>query len=63
MRTDLPFKLGETSIVIVKSLPVLACENCPEYLIEDEVLRQVDKILARVDRSTELEVTRFAASN
>ena len=30
--SDLPFKTTENSIVILKSLPVLQCENCPEYL-------------------------------
>ena len=60
-RTDLPFKVRETSIVILKNLPVLQCENCPEYLIEDAVLSRVDEILARVDSGAELEIIRFAA--
>ena len=60
-KTDLPFKIGETSIVILKSLPVLQCLNCPEYLIEDGVLRRVDDILARVDREAEVEIIRYAA--
>lgn len=30
-------------------------------LIEDEVLRRVDEILARVDGGTELEIIRYAA--
>ena len=60
-RTDLPFKVRETSIVILKSLPVLQCRNCPEYLIEDEVLSQVDQILAGVDKEAELEIIRYAA--
>ncbi len=36
-KTDLPFKVRETGIVILKSLPVLQCANCPQYLIEDAV--------------------------
>jgi YgiT-type zinc finger domain-containing protein len=59
--TDLPFKVRETSIVILESLPVLECGRCPEYLIEDAVLIRVDQILARVDCSAELEIIRFAA--
>jgi YgiT-type zinc finger domain-containing protein len=59
--TDLPFKVTETAIAILKSLPVLACGGCPEYLIEDEVLSRVDEILARVDSSAELEIIRYAA--
>ena len=59
--TDLPFKVGDTGIVIVKSLPVLQCGNCPEYLTEDAVLGRVDEILARVETGTELEIIRYAA--
>ena len=60
-KTDLPFKVRETGIVILKNLPVLQCRNCPEYLIEDEVLHHVDEILAGVDRGTEVEIIRYAA--
>ena len=59
--TDLPFKVSDTSIVILKGLPVLQCARCPEYLMEDEVLRRVDEILAKVEGGTELEVVRYAA--
>ena len=59
--TDLPFKIRETSIVILKSLPVVQCGNCSQYLIEDSVLRRVDEILAQVGSGAELEVIRYAA--
>lgn len=59
--TDLPFKVRERGIVILKSLPVLACANCPQYLIDDLVLARVDEILGRVDRATELEIISYAA--
>ena len=59
--TDLPFKVSDSSIVILKSLPVVQCQNCPEYLIEDDVLRRVDEILSNVNGGTELKVVRFAA--
>jgi YgiT-type zinc finger domain-containing protein len=59
--TDLPFKVNGTTIVILKGLPVVQCARCPEYLIEDEVLRRVDEILARVEGGTELEIIRYAA--
>ena len=60
-RTDLPFKVRETGIVILKGLPVLQCGHCPQYLIEDPVLAKVDAILARVADGTELEIVRYAA--
>ncbi|MFN8634864.1 MAG: YgiT-type zinc finger protein [Chloroflexota bacterium] len=59
--TDLPFNVGDTSIVILKDLPVLECERCPEYLIEDGVMSRVDRILARTDSSAGLKIIRFAA--
>jgi YgiT-type zinc finger domain-containing protein len=59
--TDLPFKVSDTSIVILKDLPVLQCGTCPEYLLEDQVLTQVNQLLARVDSAAELEIIRYGA--
>ena len=59
--SDLPFKTTDNSIVILKSLPVLQCENCTEYLIENAVLSRVDEILAGISDAAELEVIRYAA--
>jgi YgiT-type zinc finger domain-containing protein len=59
--TDLPFKVREPGIVILKGLPVLQCSSCPQYLLEDAVLARVDQILRRVDGGIELEVIRYAA--
>ena len=46
MRTDLPFKLTERKIVIIKDLPVLQCERCSEYEIADEIFARVEEMLA-----------------
>jgi YgiT-type zinc finger domain-containing protein len=59
--TALPFKIGETAIVIVKELPVLQCENCGDYLLEDAVMGRVDQILEKIDVAAELEIIRYAA--
>ena len=59
--TDLPFKIGDSSIVVVKALPVLQCRQCGEIEMEDQTMRRVDEVLAGVDASAELEVIRFAA--
>jgi hypothetical protein len=53
--------VSDTSIVILRGLPVLECERCPEYLLDDAVMSRVDEILARIDGTTELEIIRFAA--
>lgn len=59
--TDLPFKVTERAIVILKGLPVLQCDNCTEYLLEDPVMHRVEEILERVDPEAELEIIRYAA--
>jgi len=59
--TDLPFKIGDTSIVVVRSLPVLQCRQCGESELENVAMARVDRLLASVDRSAELEVVRYAA--
>ena len=59
--TDLPFKVGEQAIVILKGLPVLQCSGCSEYLLDDPVMKRVEEILEKVDIAAELEVIRYAA--
>jgi hypothetical protein len=59
--SDLSFKIGVRAIVILRALPVLQCEGCTQYLIEDPVFARVEEILDRVGADAELEVIRFAA--
>ena len=59
--TDLPFKLRNTGIVVIKGLPVIQCETCREYLLEDTIMEQVENILNHAEKSVELEVVKFAA--
>ncbi len=59
--TDLPFKLSDRSIVVIKALPVLLCENCTEYSLEDRVMATVDQILDGADDASELRVVKYAA--
>ena len=61
LKTDLPFKVSATSIVILKRLPVLQCDNCQEFLIEDPIMKQVEDILSKANDKAELEVLYFAA--
>ena len=58
--TDLPFKIGDSSIVILRALPVLQCRQCGDTELEQETM-WVDQLLATVDGSAELEVIRYAA--
>ena len=60
-KTDLPFKVGPSSIVIIKELPVRSCTRCQEFVLEDPIMEKVDRMLASVDESMELEVVHFAA--
>lgn len=59
--TDLPFKVSERGIVILKNVPVLQCTNCPEYLMEDPVFARVEEQLDAVDKAVELEIIQYAA--
>jgi YgiT-type zinc finger domain-containing protein len=59
--TDLPFKIGDSSIVILKALPVLQCNQCGDTELEHATMLRVDQLLAGVDQSAELEVIRYAA--
>ena len=61
VESDLPFKTTDRTIVILKGVPAIQCDNCGEYVIEDGVLRRVDEILATVVWAAELAVIRFAA--
>jgi YgiT-type zinc finger domain-containing protein len=59
--TDLPFKVRDPGIVILKGVPVWQCARCPQYILEDGVLARVDALLRRVDQATELEIVPYAA--
>lgn len=43
--SDLPFKLAQNRIVIFKNLPVLQCDQCGEYLLEDSVMARVEEMI------------------
>ena len=58
--TDLPFKTSNNTMVIIKNLPVLQCESCREYELEDETMQYVDKKLISVDTTAELEIVKYA---
>ena len=60
LTTDLPFKIRNKSIIIIKNLPVLQCQNCSEYVIEDPVMARVDEILNNINKTTELEILSYA---
>ena len=59
--TDLPFKVSDQTIVILKQLPVAQCDGCGEYLIADDVFAKVEELLSKANTSAELEVIQFAA--
>ncbi len=59
--TDLPFKVSNTAIVIVKQLPVVDCSNCHEYLLADPIMERVEQMFANLDARAELEIIRYAA--
>lgn len=59
--TDLPFKISDSSIVILRALPVFQCRQCGDTELEQATMVRVDQLLSAVDASAELEVIRYAA--
>lgn len=59
--TDLPFKVDDKTIVIMKDLPVIQCVACGEYLIDDPVMKDVDAIIENLNAGEELKIVRYAA--
>ena len=59
--SDLPFKIGPHTIIIIKDVPVLQCANCHEFHLEDVVMGKIDEILERIDERAEVEIFNYAA--
>ncbi len=59
--TNLPFKVSDSSIVILKDLPAYQCGSCSEYLLNDSVLTHIEKIFDKINAETELEIVKYAA--
>lgn len=60
-KTDLPFKLTERSIVVVREVPAIQCSGCREYMLSDKVMERIDELLSAANTDADLEVVRFAA--
>lgn len=60
-RSDMPFKLDRSRIVIIKDLPMFQCDECGEHAFSDPVMEKIEAALKNVDQSAELEVVRIAA--
>ena len=59
---DLPFRIDNHNIVIVKDIPALICASCGEIILADAVLAHVEDIIETVrGMNGELEVIRYAA--
>lgn len=59
-QTDVPFKTGATTIVILKWLPVLQCGQCGEIELEQATMHRVEELIWRVG-GAELAIIQFAA--
>ncbi len=49
--TNLPFKISLKAIVILKEIPILQCEHCGEYVLEDPVMQRVEILLDKMNCS------------
>jgi hypothetical protein len=54
-------RLGDRTIVIIRSVPVLECRSCTEYLVADDDMQRIEKMLDRGATDAELAVIQFAA--
>lgn len=61
IRTDLPFKIDDHRIIVIKDIPVEQCISCSEYELHDSVMEQLEDLLTSIDKTSELEVRSFAA--
>jgi len=61
INTDLPFKVNDATIIIMKDLPVIQCNGCSEYLLDDPVLKRVEAIIENAETEAELKIIRYAA--
>ena len=59
--TNLPFKISDSAIVILKNLPIFQCGGCSEYLLEDSVAEHIESIFENVNSEAELEILKYAA--
>ena len=59
--SDLPFKIGDWTIVVPRALLVLQCRQCGDTELENATKSRVDLLLGAVDKSAELAVIRYAA--
>ena len=59
--SDMPFKLDQKRIVIIRDLPVYQCEICGEHVYTDAVMAKIETALSKVEPTAELEIVRFAA--
>ena len=61
LQTDLPFKLENNRIIVVKGIPVVQCTSCNEYVIDDPVMETLEHLFQSMDEAAELEIRSFAA--
>jgi hypothetical protein len=48
--TDLPFKIGDSSTLTLRSLRVLKCRQCGGTELEEATMLRVDQLLAAANR-------------
>jgi YgiT-type zinc finger domain-containing protein len=60
-QTDLPFKLNNRRILVVKDMPVFQCNSCGEFMLSEQVMETLDRLIEATDENTELEIRRYAA--
>jgi len=58
-QSDMPFKITQHKVVIFRDLPVASCQGCGEFLLDDQVMAQVEWMLGNTAPEAELDVLRY----
>ncbi len=59
-KSDMHFKANQHKVVTFKDLPVIQCTGCGEFMLTDQVMADVEALLAKSMPETELDVLRYA---
>jgi len=58
--SDLPFRVNQSVIIILRDLPLMECTECDAYAFEEKVMERVHEIVERLDSPSHLDAVLYA---
>lgn len=49
-KTNVPFELGEQSIIVIQNVPAWVCGQCGESFVEIETTRRIEKLVSHAQQ-------------